>query len=333
MEYRPWGVSLRRGVHEPLVSLETFDKVQEKLAASRAGRLPPSLNRHYANLGTTTIGSAGQSVPGVFVLRGTVQCGACGRRLTGSLSRGKMGRRYPYYHCHDGGCPLYGKTVPQALLEEEFGEFLRGLNVTEEVLDAARLHVETLFTRIQEDGQRRRKEAEEELRQAEERIARLTEKIASSTSETVVRSLEGMVEALARQRARLQAGLAAEEAGKGGWSGRDEKTDRVDVGTLFDQVRPLLQSPSQTWQEGDVQVRRVLAHVAFKSAIPYTRGKGFGTPDLTLPYLITRMLEGEECIVVEKGGAASNSSVEETDWSAFLEELLRWSQLLREAGE
>lgn len=65
------------GVHEPLVSRATFDRVQ----AVMAGRLYPRTHKH------------------AHVFRRVVKCTACGRSLTAELQKGHV-----YYRCHDRGC-------------------------------------------------------------------------------------------------------------------------------------------------------------------------------------------------------------------------------------
>lgn len=74
-----------RGLHEPIVTADVFERVQEVLAGKvkrRAGR--PSQIR--------------PELP----LRGYLVCPACGRKLTGGRARGNGGE-YWYYHCPAAG--------------------------------------------------------------------------------------------------------------------------------------------------------------------------------------------------------------------------------------
>ena len=72
------------GIHEPIISEELFNKVQDLLNGRRKSMTP----RHPRK----------DELP----LRGILQCKKCGRNLTGSGSKGNGGR-YFYYHC-DKGC-------------------------------------------------------------------------------------------------------------------------------------------------------------------------------------------------------------------------------------
>lgn len=72
-----------QGLHEPLISESLFYQVQSIINTKRK------------------ITSNRDDLKEVFFLRGFLICPVCGRKLTGSFSKGKR-KRYPYYHCHDG---------------------------------------------------------------------------------------------------------------------------------------------------------------------------------------------------------------------------------------
>ncbi|GAB0157823.1 hypothetical protein CHRYSEOSP005_31090 [Chryseobacterium sp. Alg-005] len=69
------------GQHEPLISEKIFDEVQQILDGRKRQIKPKIVS------------------PDNLPLRGFLKCHKCGRTLTGSASRGKMGRYYNYYHC------------------------------------------------------------------------------------------------------------------------------------------------------------------------------------------------------------------------------------------
>ena len=69
--------------HEPIISGELFDEVQDILCG-RKRKYPPK-----------------QSLKDELPLRGYLLCRKCGNKLTGSASKGNGGRYY-YYHCAKG---------------------------------------------------------------------------------------------------------------------------------------------------------------------------------------------------------------------------------------
>ena len=103
-----YGVRGKRGDFEPLLSEDTFYRVQ----AVMAGRTPsaaPLLRGHPD-----------------FPLRGFVRCESCGRGLTGSWSKGRR-EYYAYYHCRPG---CRAVNVTKGKLEGRFADELALLQPT-----------------------------------------------------------------------------------------------------------------------------------------------------------------------------------------------------------
>jgi site-specific DNA recombinase len=74
------------GIHDPLIDNVTFYEVQD-IIMGRKKNLP---NKY-------------KTVRDEMPLRGFLACPRCGRNLTGSASRGKLGGKFYYYHC-DRNC-------------------------------------------------------------------------------------------------------------------------------------------------------------------------------------------------------------------------------------
>lgn len=94
-----------KGQHEPLVSMEIFERVQ----ARREGRAYAPRRK---NIGDE------------FALRGVAACASCGSALRSSFARGNGGR-YAYYLCQQKGCEAYGKSTKRDVLEGEVGAIIR----------------------------------------------------------------------------------------------------------------------------------------------------------------------------------------------------------------
>ena len=92
-----FGIS-RRGDFDPLVSEDTFHRVQ----AISQGRVP--------------VTTPHQRDRPDFPLKGLVRCATCGKTLTASWSKGRNGR-YAYYHCWR---QCRAVNVPKAKLEGQF---------------------------------------------------------------------------------------------------------------------------------------------------------------------------------------------------------------------
>src|SRR5215207_10323660 len=74
-----WNGVLVQGQHQPLISPELFQRVQDLLAARSARGIRERKHHHY--------------------LKGLLHCAVCGRRYSFLVATGKTGRRYPYFYC------------------------------------------------------------------------------------------------------------------------------------------------------------------------------------------------------------------------------------------
>lgn len=98
------------GRHLPMISRETFAKVQVILGKSR-------------------VAVPHKSVRPEFPLRAFARCANCESGLTGSFSRGRNGA-HPYYHCFHRACDTHGYYSLDAV-HKEFRNFLRKESITE----------------------------------------------------------------------------------------------------------------------------------------------------------------------------------------------------------
>ena len=106
-----WAGRRYRGNHQPIISKEFFDRVQEVLAEK--GRRKTRQQKHH------------------WAFQGLVSCGHCGCALTGEIKKG----RYVYYHCtgHKGKCPEH--YVREEELDQQFTEALRAIKIDKDVLE------------------------------------------------------------------------------------------------------------------------------------------------------------------------------------------------------
>lgn len=106
-----WNGTTYSGTHEPLVTRELWQRVQELLDARAENKT--------------------RKVKHDFAYTGLVHCGHCGCLMVGELKKGK----YVYYHCtgNRGKCPE--RYTPQERLTGEFAGLLKDLVIPQSVLD------------------------------------------------------------------------------------------------------------------------------------------------------------------------------------------------------
>ncbi len=93
-----------RGLHEPIVNQETFDRVQAILD----GRKPSVVAKRKVNP--------------VVPLRAFMRCDSCGTPITGGSPKGRGGKEYPRYWCPKSSC--LAVKVSKATFEGKFLDLL-----------------------------------------------------------------------------------------------------------------------------------------------------------------------------------------------------------------
>lgn len=257
--------------HEPLISLETFDKVQE--LREGASKLP-----------------ARKNIGDDFALRGFVLCGDCGKPYRSSWAKGAT-KKYPYYLCQTKTCPSYGKSIPRDKLEGEFAEIIRTLQPSQKLFDLV-THMfrdiwnerSALLDDAIKSGQRR-------MRETEKQIETLLDRIMDATNPTVIKAYEDKIAVLERDKLKLREQLQAKLPEKG----------------TFDKMLELslkfLANPYNLWETGSITLKRTVLRLAFSERFTYHRFEGARTPQISLPFKTLAGINGGEI----KNGAADRT--------------------------
>jgi DNA invertase Pin-like site-specific DNA recombinase len=165
-----WGLNFVPAKHEPLISLETWNTVQDRY--SGAAKAPARRDLHLD-----------------FPLRGFVTCGHCGKPFTAAWSTGRNAR-YPYYLCDTPGCLFHRKSVRKEVIEGEFEKLLLELKPSEGLF-----HLAFEMFRDQWDARIAASRAgadtlEAEIRQTERKIEQLLDRLVDASSDAIVAAYE-----------------------------------------------------------------------------------------------------------------------------------------------
>lgn len=154
-----WDIHMQPAKHEPLISLETYQKIQDRLHV-----------KSYA--------PARKNISDDFPLRGFIACGCCGKTMTSCWSKSRNRSKHAYYMCaNTQGCAEYRKSFRRALVNDQFEELLQSIAPTQELFQMA-YH---MFQDIWDDRRSRRQDSkvslERELRAIEVKVAQFLEQI------------------------------------------------------------------------------------------------------------------------------------------------------------
>lgn len=268
-----YGINWLKAQHEPLISLKTFDKVQER----RAGKAKAPKRKN--------IGDA-------FALRGIAVCGCCEVPLRSSITKGNGGQ-YAYYLCQTKTCDHYGKSIKRDQLEGDVGDIIKTLQP-----DPTSVRLLTdMFRRIWDA---RRNQAAGILRAGKRQIAsvdkeseKLLDLIMASNNTTVIRKYEEKIEQHEHDKARLTEKLAKQAEPKGTF---EEKLEPAI--TFLTNPWKLWETPGKT----QVHMRRLILKLAFKTRIKYYRNQGARTSEIALPFKALGGIAGPQVCFGAGGG-------------------------------
>lgn len=255
-----YGLHWLKGQHEPLISVETFQKVQDRRAG--AAKAPKR-----ANIGAD------------FALRGVVCCDGCGVPLRSSWVKGKY-KHYAYYLCQTKTCEAYGKSIPRDQIEGEVGEIIKALQPTEELFQMA-----GAMFRVAWDARRTHaldaiQTGKQQVRDITRQIDTLLERILGATSPTIIQTYEAKIGDLERAKAIATDQLAKHTEPKGAFE------EKLELSLQF------LANPWKLWESGQTTLRRMVLKLAFADRLRYCRIEGTRTPQISLPFRALGALDG-----------------------------------------
>ncbi|MCB9942438.1 MAG: recombinase family protein [Geminicoccaceae bacterium] len=271
-----WDIDWVKGHHEPLVSLATFEKVQERRASG-------------------TKAPARKNISEDFPLRGFVLCDDCGKPLTACWSKGKT-KKYPYYLCDTRGCPSCRKSIPQAEIEGAFEEIVRSLQPTRRLIELATLMFKNAWQQRSEQTKARLAAFRKDLADIEAETERLLERIIAATNDSVVKAYETKIEQLERRRLSLTEKLQDGELPQGRFE------EFIELSLKF------LANPWNLWRSGRITLQRTVLRLAFSERISYSRNEGYRTPKTTLPFKTLADFSGGNGMMVEPKGVEPSTS-------------------------
>ena len=271
IESKEMDVSLRKGQHEGVISLETYERVQERLAGKAYAPVRQDINVH-------------------FPMRGFVACGECHHPMTANFSTGRHGTKFPYYVCRHRGCDKFGKSVARAKVEDAFEEMLRQLVPSPELFAL----VSKLFRKRWDEAEAKVKESRVsmklEVAALEKKIAQFLDRIVESDSATVIGAYERKVEELERSKL-----VMLEKTARCGTSakGYDES-----FRTAFE----FLGNPWKLWENGNFEDKRIVQKLVLASHLEYDWNEGVRTPELSLPFKLLGTVQDREKVMAEREG-------------------------------
>lgn len=248
-----WGVSLRRGQHEGLISFEPFQRIQDNLAGGARG--PAARTDYHED----------------FPLRGFVQCDCCGNAMTAAWSKGCR-RYYAYYRCETRGCEAKSKSIPRAKMEDGFAEILKGLQPAKGFFDLAKAMLRDAWDLRFSLAQGEKEELQKQLDDTNRLIENLLDRVVEANNTKVISAYEARIEKLERDKFVLHEKIDNAIPTKG------RLEECMELALKF------LSSPWNIYNNGDHAMRQTVLRLAFSEPLRYGQNGVYGTPKLSFPF-------------------------------------------------
>ncbi len=251
---KKWDIHLLKGHHEPLISFETYQRIQERLnARSKA----PVRKSDHAD----------------FALRGFVTCGKCNHPMTGAWAKGKT-KRYAYYFCQKKSCSEYRKSIRKEKIETDFIYLLRRLQPD--------VQTHTLIKDILKDawderhGQiaKLRHDLQTQLIATERKAEQLMDRIVETDKLSLIPAYEAQIEKLNNKQLVIDEKIANLEE------------PIISFEDTCETALQFLSNPWKLWASGDLATQKLILKLVFEEKLAYCRNGGYRTPKISLPFKI-----------------------------------------------
>jgi site-specific DNA recombinase len=269
VEKQDWGVSARKGKHEGLVSLETFEKIQKRL--TETVKVPARKDIHVD-----------------FPLRGFILCDDCGRPLTSCWSQGKR-QKFAYYLCHNKDCPSKGKSIPRDKLEGDFEQLLQTMRPTQPLFDLLSAMFKDAWEQQASHTTALIQSAKQKVVGIERQIEQLVDRVVEATVPSAITRYEQRIAQLEKEKLLMEESIYSTPP-----QGRFEE--------LFEHAMSFLSNPYKLWTLGQLAHKRTVLKLAFLDRLTYNRKTGLQTPLTALPFKVLYNLNGANLKMVGPEG-------------------------------
>ncbi len=270
LEVPRWNLSLRQGQHDGLISLQTFDLIQQRLAGKARAPSRKDINAD-------------------FPMRGFIACGDCRHPMTATWATGKGGR-YPYYMCRQHGCASNGRSLARAKVEGALEELVRSLTPAHELVQLASAMFRDLWDRRTDEAKERRTALKLEKAEVEKKISQFLDRIVDADSPTVISAYERKIGELERDKLVLMENIA-----KCGTPARD-------YDEVFQTAMTFLANPWNLWETGALEDRRAMLKLVFAGNLIFARETGFQTPEISLPFKALEDVSSQKKVMAHPRG-------------------------------
>lgn len=263
IEHEGWSIPRIKGHHAPIVSLDVWQKCQDRLNGN-APSLPTKVNLNE-----------------LMPLRGFAKCGCCDSTLSGGRSKGRN-KYYVYYECFNKNCDLYRKSIPKAKIEGAFEGLLTSMKPSETLFKLLYVMLKDLWDAQASNGADTLRRAKKELQTIESDIERLVDRTLDTSNATLTKRYEQHINELETKKMIL--------AEKQGQIGKPQQSFEQ----VFRTAMQFLSNPLNLWKSSRLEDKRAVLKLTFSDQLSYHQETGFRTANLSLPFKVLGSILGDK---------------------------------------
>jgi site-specific DNA recombinase len=253
IEHEPWGISRRKGHHEPIITFETFTKIQKRKAKKALAPMRKDLNLD-------------------FPLRGNINCACCDEPMTSCWSKSANGKRYPYYWCQTRDCSEYRKSIRAEKIDTAFETIMEKLTPTKSLVDVVKAMIKSAWDQRMDQAKFAKSTYKREIAQLDKQQDALLERLVETSTPKTIAAFETKIAKLEDEKQVL-----IEKMGK-------NTKPKFAMEEIFELLVMFLANPWKIYDKGSLPVKKTVLKTVFRSPLAYDRKTGFRTPQTTVIY-------------------------------------------------
>lgn len=298
IEYPKWHIPLMKGIHKPIISMETYQKIQERLTDKI-----PQRSRKDIKID--------------FPLRGHINCNYCNKPLTACWAKSKTGAKHPYYYCYSKMCVYKGKSIPQKHVHEHFLSFIQNLTPRKDILHRTKMKLLKEAIKLETNLSQKVEQKIKLKAELDIEFSGLIKQISKNVNSPLVEAYEEELCKIKEQQMLLQEEIL-----------KTEKTDIEKFEPLVDKALKPFKSPYITWVKGNLRKRKLIQNILFKTNLNYERKDGFRTQQKTEILSLFEEIEAESDHKILYAGTKEKTSNSLTNSTIYIRE--HWDKLMDE---
>lgn len=264
--YKKWDIPYQQWQIEPIISIETFQAIQDRLH----GRKANTRSRKY-NVADED-----------FPLRRWVLCPECGHTMTADRPRSKSGKRHLYYHCYRKGCSLRGKNIKQSVMHADMENLLQTITPDPLLLNLTRGMLVDAYNERHADTRAQQHAQQAQIRSMEKEKEQAFMLLMKSANQPAVEAMcQERIQALSEQITRAKAALNECEA------------EEMPLAFALDTVCEFVTYPLDIWRAGNYHQKQGVLNLCFSEKISYDKAEKFRTPKLSPIFAVFNDKSGE----------------------------------------